>query len=41
MKFMQDDYNVTIASGGIAHFKGGIVQYWVATESGSEYNEGV
>ena len=41
MKFMQDDYNVTIASGGISHFKGGIVQYWVATESGSVYNEGV
>ena len=37
-KFMQQDYQVTISSKGISHFKGEVVEYWVATESGSKYN---
>jgi len=38
IKFMQDDYDVTISQRGISHFKGTDVEYWVATESGSSYN---
>ena len=38
LKFLQDDYAVTISAKGIAHFSGSTVQYWVATESTSEYN---
>jgi hypothetical protein len=38
LKFMQDDYDVSISSKGISNFKGVKVQYWVATESGSKYN---
>jgi hypothetical protein len=37
-KFMQQDYQVTISSRGISHFKGQMIEYWVATESGSKYN---
>ena len=37
-KFMQQDYQVTISSKGISHFKGEVAEYWVATESGSKYN---
>jgi hypothetical protein len=38
MKFLQDDYAVSISAKGIAHFEGSAVQYWVATESNSSYN---
>jgi len=38
MKFLPDDYGVTISAKGIAHFNGSTVQYWVATESNSQYN---
>jgi len=38
MKFMSDDYKVTISKKGISHFKGNKVEYWIATESGSKYN---
>lgn len=37
LKFLQDNYDVTISSKGIAHFSGSTVQYWVATESSSTY----
>lgn len=37
-KFVADDYDVTLSAKGISHFKGNKVQYWVATESGSNYN---
>jgi hypothetical protein len=38
LKFMQDDYDVSLCQKGISHFKGKSVEYWVATEAGSEYN---
>jgi len=38
MKFIQDNYFVTISARGIAHFKGSVVEYWVATEANSKYN---
>jgi hypothetical protein len=38
MKFLQDDYAVSISAKGIAHFQGSAVQYWVATEANSSYN---
>lgn len=38
MKFLQDDYAVSISAKGIAHFEGSAVQYWVATEANSSYN---
>jgi hypothetical protein len=38
MKFMPDDYEVSISQKGISHFKGKKVEYWVATEAGSKYN---
>ncbi|MEK9695088.1 MAG: hypothetical protein VW270_04945, partial [Candidatus Poseidoniales archaeon] len=37
LKFIPNDYNVSISKSGIAHFKSDNVQYWVATESGSTY----
>lgn len=37
-KFIPDDYEVTISQKGISHFKGKLIEYWVATESGSKYN---
>jgi hypothetical protein len=37
LKFIPNDYNVSISKQGIAHFKSDNVQYWVATESGSTY----
>jgi hypothetical protein len=39
-KFMAQDYDVTMSKQGISHFKGTSVQYWVANEAGSNYNEG-
>jgi len=38
LKFIQNDYKVEISKSGIAHFKSESVDYWVATEAGSEYN---
>ena len=38
LKFMAQDYDITISQKGISHFKGDSVEYWVATESGSNYN---
>jgi hypothetical protein len=38
LKFIMNDYQVQISSQGIAHFKSENVEYWVATEAGSEYN---
>lgn len=38
LKFIPNDYTVSISKSGIAHFKSTNVEYWVATESGSEYN---
>lgn len=38
LKFIPNEYQVGISSQGIAHFKSENVEYWVATESGSEYN---
>nr|BDD43645.1 hypothetical protein 1 [Paracoccaceae bacterium] len=38
LKFIQNDYTVSISKSGIAHFKSENVEYWVATEAGSEYN---
>ena len=38
LKFMGQDYDVSISSKGISHFKGETVEYWVATETGSKYN---
>lgn len=37
-KMIAGDYTVTISSKGIAHFKGEVAQYWIATEAGSKYN---
>jgi hypothetical protein len=37
MKIILDDYDVSISSRGIAHFKGKDIEYWVATESSSTY----
>jgi hypothetical protein len=38
MKLISDDYQVTVSSKGISHFKGQLIEYWIATEKGSEYN---
>jgi hypothetical protein len=38
MKLISDDYQVTVSSKGISHFKGQMIEYWIATEKGSEYN---
>lgn len=37
LKFMADDYKVSISSKGISHFRGSAIEYWVATEAGSKY----
>ena len=37
MKLISDDYDVTIPAKGISHFKGSKVEYWIATEKGSNY----
>ena len=38
LKFLPEEYGATISAKGIAHFEGSTVQYWVATESNSQYN---
>lgn len=37
VKIMAGDYDVSISSKGIAHFKGQVVEYWVATEASSTF----
>lgn len=37
IKLIQGDYDVSISSKGLAHFKGENVEYWVAVESNSSY----
>jgi len=37
IKFLADDYKVSISAKGISHFLGTKAQYWVATESGSSF----
>jgi len=37
LKFIPNDYTLSISKSGIAHFKSENVQYWVATESGSTF----
>lgn len=37
IKILNEDYDVSISSKGIAHFKGKDIEYWVATESSSTY----
>lgn len=41
LKFIAGDYDVNISKAGIAHFKkvNGYIDYWVATEANSEYND--
>jgi len=40
LKFIAGDYDVKISKAGISHFKNtsGYIEYWVATETNSEYN---
>jgi hypothetical protein len=37
-KLMAQDYDVKISKRGLSHFKGDNIEYWVATETGSNYN---
>jgi len=39
LKFISGDYDVKISKAGISHFKNisGHIEYWVATETNSEY----
>lgn len=37
IKIMQGDYDVSISSKGIGHFKGADVEYWIATEANSTF----
>lgn len=39
IKIMPGDYDVEISSKGIAHFKGTDVEYWIATEASSTFNQ--
>lgn len=41
LKFIPGDYDVKISKAGISHFKNisGHIEYWVATETNSEYND--
>lgn len=39
LKIMNTDYEVQISSRGISHFKGDGVQYWVATEANSKFEQ--
>lgn len=38
LKLINDEYSVTISAKGISHFKGSMVEYWIATEKGSSYD---
>jgi hypothetical protein len=37
IKIISEDYDVSISSRGIAHFKGSDIEYWIATESSSTF----
>ena len=37
LKFIPNDYTLSISKSGIAHFESDSVQYWVATEAGSTF----
>jgi hypothetical protein len=37
MKIMHGDYDVSISSRGLSHFKGNNIEYWIAVESSSVY----
>lgn len=39
IKLLQDDYDVGISSKGLGHFKGSDVEYWIATESSSNFTQ--
>lgn len=39
MKLIQGDYDVSISSKGIGHFKCDDVEYWIATEASSTFGE--
>ena len=39
LKVMNIDYEVQISSRGISHFKGDGVEYWVATEANSKFQQ--
>ena len=39
LKILPDDYDVAISSKGIAHFKGKDIEYWIATESSSTFEQ--
>lgn len=39
LKILPEDYDVSISSKGIAHFKGKDIEYWIATESSSTYEQ--
>jgi hypothetical protein len=39
IKIMSGDYDVQISSKGIAHFKGTEIEYWIATEASSTFNQ--
>ena len=38
IKLIPQNYNCMISSKGLAHFKGEYVEYWIACESNSHYN---
>jgi hypothetical protein len=37
IKLLPGDYNVTVSSKGLSHFKGDDVEYWVAVEASSTF----
>lgn len=39
MKVLPGDYEVDLCAKGITHFKGSDVEYWIAMESNSSYND--
>lgn len=39
LKILPEDYDVSITSKGISHFKGKDIEYWIATESSSTYEQ--
>jgi hypothetical protein len=38
IKLLSGDYDVSISSRGISHFKGDSIEYWIAVETTSTYN---
>jgi len=39
LKILQEDYDVSISSKGISYFKGKDIEYWIATESSSVFEQ--